>query len=134
MSCAVVLAFMGLCAVRGATIEGTVARVIDGDTVEVVINPFPDRRVTLDVRLKGVNAPEIRGRCDYERDLAQRAKRRLAAIIGGSNVTLAEIEDDKYGGRTVARLIVRGMDAGAILVNERLAVPYDGRTRKMDWC
>jgi endonuclease YncB( thermonuclease family) len=78
--------------------------------------------VSVSVRLKGVDAPELfRPQCEGVRALARKAKSIVGALIGGG-VLLREIEHDKYGGRVVARLeTAGGVDIGAALLAERLA-------------
>ena len=89
------------------------------------------------VRIRGIDAPEIAGACGQERTQAEAARERLAALIGGAPVTLAEIGPDKYSGRIVARLMTGApdhpVDAGAALVSEGLARRYSGKRRE-GWC
>ena len=50
-------------------------------------------------------------------------------------VVLHDISNDKYGGRVVARITTEsGEDLGALLLDENLAAPYDGRGAKAKWC
>ena len=36
--------------------------------------------------------------------------------------------------RVLGRLYVDGVDVGDILISEGLAVPYNGKGRRRDWC
>lgn len=103
-------------------IDADVERVVDGDTVRVSAKIWVDQRVSVAVRLKGVDAPELfRPQCEAERDAARKAKSFVEEIVGGG-VSLLEIEHDKYGGRVVARLETdSGTDVGAALVSKGLA-------------
>src|SRR5215510_7654440 len=85
-------------------IPAIVERVIDGDTVRVRARIWLAQELLTDVRLRGIDAPELHGRCPAERDRAQQAKAWLDARIGGRRVTISGITGDKYGGRVVARL------------------------------
>ncbi|WP_210211002.1 thermonuclease family protein [Rhodomicrobium lacus] len=99
--------------------------VIDGDTL---------RYDGVTYRLIGIDAPEIRrARCDAERTLAMLAKARLAQLVADPSATIETHKRREKYGRTLARLRVRGVDVGATLAAEGLALPYDGRT-KPDWC
>ena len=115
-------------------IPAVVERVIDGDTVRVRARIWLGQDVLTDVRLRGIDAPELHGRCPAERDRAQQAKAWLDARIGGRTVSLSEITGDKYGGRVVARLATPdGEDVSAALLAAGLVQPYNGR-RRPKWC
>jgi micrococcal nuclease len=116
------------------TYAAEVTRVIDGDTVEARVAVWMGQDVVTKVRLRGIDAPEIRGACGPERDQAIAARDALAKLVGQRPVTLAEIGPDKYFGRVVARLLTaEGRDAGAALVADGLARPYGGKRRE-SWC
>jgi micrococcal nuclease len=61
------------------------------------------------------------------------SRRRLVELLDAGAVDIEYEGIDRYG-RPLARLRVNGEDVGAILIRERLAVPYHGRGPKMDWC
>lgn len=109
-------------------------QVIDGDTLLVVARIWLGHQVKTRVRLAGVDAPEIRGRCLLERRMAVAARERAVALLGDGEVTLRDIRFGKYAGRVVARVISsRGADLGAELVLAGLGRPYGGGRRK-GWC
>jgi len=122
-----------------------VVAVIDGDTLEVRVHIWLGQNISTRVRLVGIDAPEIKGKCDRERDLARRARAYLlarldpaatgAAIGAGAGVVrLREVRYGKYAGRVLARVeTLDGMDLGQELVAAGLARPYDGR-RRSSWC
>jgi micrococcal nuclease len=118
-------------------LEGPVAaevlRVIDGDTLTVRAKIWIGQELTTNVRLLGVNAPELSGDCDEERMLAEAARRFLAERVEGRPVTLRNIALDKFGGRVVAVVEDGAGDIGSALLAARLAVPYDGG-RRGSWC
>jgi micrococcal nuclease len=118
-------------------LEGPVAaevlRVIDGDTLTVRAKIWIGQELTTNVRLSGVNAPELSGDCDEERKLAEAARRFLAERVEGRAVTLRSIALDKFGGRVVAVVEDGAGDLGSALLAARLAVPYDGG-RRQPWC
>lgn len=100
------------------------ARVVDGDTISVRGES---------IRIVGLDAPEIHGRCPRETTIARRARDRMAQLVAGG-VLLERHGRDRYG-RTLA--IVRdraGRDVAQILIRERLARPYYGRGRRQGWC
>jgi endonuclease YncB( thermonuclease family) len=114
-------------------ITADVLRVIDGDTFTVRAHIWIGQELTTNVRLLGVNAPELSGHCEEERALAEAARRFLAARLEGRSVTLRDIALDKYGGRVLARVEDSAGDIAAALLAARLVVPYDGG-RRGSWC
>ena len=118
-------------------LEGPVAaevlRVIDGDTMTVRAKIWIGQELTTNVRLLGVNAPELSGDCDEDSRLAEAARRFLAERVEGRPVTLRNIALDKFGGRVVAAVEDSTGDVASALLAARLAVPYDGG-RRAPWC
>lgn len=107
-------------------------RVIDGDTVEARVHVWMGQEVVTRFRLNSIDAPELTGACAAERDLAECARLRLAALAGGQDVTLVDIRPDKYFGRVAGRLLMAGgKDAGNRLMAEGLARTG---TRRFNWC
>jgi endonuclease YncB( thermonuclease family) len=115
-------------------VKARLVRVVDGDTIDVLARIWPDHYVEARVRLAGIDAPELRGKCAAERARAAAAKARLAALLAGGNLELRDIRYGKYAGRVVARVLTEsGRDAGALMIAARLARPYAGGHRA-GWC
>ncbi len=120
-----------------------VISVIDGDTLEIRVRIWLGQDLRTRVRLAGVDAPELKGECDREKDLARRAQAYLVARLGpgGSGagagvgaVRLRDIRYGKYAGRVLARVeTLAGADLGQALIAAGLARPYAGRARA-SWC
>jgi micrococcal nuclease len=124
--------------VRAETLPGPVRAevlsVIDGDTILVRARIWLDLELSVHVRLAGVDAPELRGRCAEERELAVRARALVERAVGSGRVVLSELEHDKYAGRVVARVTTAdGFDLAGALVAAGLARSYDGG-RRPSWC
>ena len=116
-------------------VDATVLDVIDGDTVTVRARIWLGQAIEIRVRLAGIDTPELRGRCDRERQLAAEARDVLTEQIAGRQVTLRDIRYGTYAGRVVARVSVRGEpDLGAMLLASGLARTYAGRGPRPDWC
>lgn len=113
----------------------TVDYIFDGDTFAAYVNLEDDINISVRVRLRNVDTPEIHGACDSEVRAALRAKERLAQLIPvGSVVELSKIKDDKYLGRIDAYVkTADGRDVGAVLISEKLGRPYSGG-RRVGWC
>ncbi|SOC37271.1 nuclease-like protein [Rhizobium subbaraonis] len=117
-------------------IEGPVRadllQVVDGDTLLVAAHPWPQHSIEVLVRLRGVDAPELRARCPAVREAARAARLRLGQLIGdGAPVILTNIAGDKYFGRVVADVrLSDGVNPAQELVAAGLAAPYDGSERR----
>ena len=111
-----------------------VLRVIDGDTFEARVHLWPGLDVTSRVRLRGIDAPELRARCDGERVGAEAARDALRTILDQGEVRIAHVVVDKYGGRVVADAFTRGTpDVSEAMIQNGAARRYDGRRRE-SWC
>lgn len=99
--------------------------VIDGDTF--ILNG--DR-----IRIADIDAPEIKGACDDEIKLAQRATTRLRELLNEAPFELrayASRDIDQYG-RKLRTLYRDGRSIGDILISESLARRWTGR--RQPWC
>ena len=119
-------------------IQAEVLRVIDGDTIEVRAKIWLDQYIETGVRLAGLDAPELRGKCEREKALARKAKARVEQLVKpGSRVRLTKIREGKYAGRVVAVVSFQylyGQEALAtMLIEEGLARRYKG-SRREGWC
>ncbi|MEQ1770360.1 MAG: thermonuclease family protein [Devosia sp.] len=125
----VVAAAAALMPERGTASTSTVpligpVRILDGDTLDVTGTR---------IRLADIDAPELFSpQCDSELRLAQRARQRLADLVGtGTGITLSGTGVDRYG-RDLRIVSRAGVSLGATLVAEGLARPWDGA--RHPWC
>lgn len=107
----------------------------DGDTIRVDIpGVSPLFGENISVRVRGLDAPEIRAKCQKEKAMALEAKERVHQFLEqAKHIILKETGRDKYF-RIVARVVADGVDVGDLLLNEGLAVPYDGGRKDTSWC
>lgn len=111
-----------------------VLAVIDGDTVVARVRIWIGQEVETRVRLAGIDAPELHGKCPQERTLAVMARDFLGRRVDGAEVTLRDVHYGKYAGRVVARLAADGVpDLSQALIDRGLARAYDGGARA-SWC
>jgi len=82
------------------------------------------------VRIADIDAPETRGKCPYESNLALAARDRLAELLDAP-FSLRRQGKDQYG-RTLAVVVVSGHSVGDRLVSEGLARTWTGR--REPWC
>jgi endonuclease YncB( thermonuclease family) len=111
-------------------------KVVDGDTVLVEAMPWPDHKVSTYVRLRGIDAPELKSKCPTFRKAALRAKEELTDLMVGQDiVSLTAISGDKYFGRVVADLALQdGMRPAQHLLEAGLVEPYQGRSKSKRPC
>jgi endonuclease YncB( thermonuclease family) len=99
--------------------------VIDGDTFA-----YAGTRI----RVADIDTPELRGRCAYERDLAQRAAGRMGALLAAGPFELHRAgtrDEDNYGRKL--RIVTRGgRSLGDRMVAEGLARTWTGH--REPWC
>jgi endonuclease YncB( thermonuclease family) len=109
-------------------------RVIDGDTFEARVRVWPGVEAVTRVRLRSVDAPEMKARCEAERVKAVAARDALARMLAARGVGISNVTQDKYGGRVDADVLAAGTgDVGEALVQLGLARRYDGG-RRAGWC
>ena len=114
-------------------------RVVDGDTIDAMIDLGFGVHVKKRIRLAGINAPESRTRNLEEKKLGLAAKKRLIEMLEEvtNNFELESQELGKYG-RVLGRLHVDKISGRDVLtkvcvndclVKEAHAVEYDGGKR-----
>lgn len=111
-----------------------VVRVVDGDTFEARVHLWPGLEMMTRVRLRGIDAPEMKGACAEELRMAETASEALRTLLAGGDVAIFNIGPDKYGGRVVADAATRRTPSvsGALLASGH-ARPYQGGKRG-GWC
>ena len=113
-----------------------VLRVIDGDTVDVIVDQGFDTYQRMRVRLYGIDAPETRTRdpktkahgmlsADWLRDI-------LSEHSGDIILQSHEYNRDKYG-RVLGTFHVGGVNVNNKMVIEHLAVRHSDDDSKMAW-
>ena len=107
----------------------------DGDTCSFTIHgvhPLLGHRIA--IRLAGIDTPEMHGKCEEEKALAREAKMFVESLLSqAQDIHLVGAKRGKYF-RIVARVEADGQDVSDLLIQEGLAVPYEGRTKVKEWC
>ena len=107
--------------------------VIDGDTFRARVDIWLGQSVTVKVRLKGVDTPEMNGKCAAEKKLARQAKGFAENWLRKNQVQLVNVHYGTYAGRVLATAQIKNGDSlSAALLAENLAKPYRGR--RAQWC
>lgn len=109
--------------------------VYDGDTFRANLKGYPELiGYRIGIRVNGIDTPEIKGKCKKEKALAQKAKTFAKDLLKNANsIILKNPKRGKYF-RIVADVYVDGVSLGQALINENLAVRYDGGTKIKNWC
>ena len=118
------------------TIEvSRVVSVYDGDTIKVDIDSWPEVvGKGISVRVRGVDTPEIRGKCDSEKALAIQARDYVRNLLTGESVVqLRNIERGKYF-RLVADVYSGDISISRELIIRGYGRPYDGQSSRGAWC
>lgn len=111
-----------------------VERVVDGDTLAVRVAIWIEQDLSVLVRIRGIDAPEVRGKCESEKEHAREATIALQQLVASGDVALTTIEGDKYFGRVIADVTTSaGENVGAALIASGHVRNYDGGARE-SWC
>ncbi len=109
-------------------------KVLDGDTFLADALVWPGQTVRVNIRLRGVDAPEMKARCDSERHAALRARQALVDLLGATPVSISNISGAKYYGRVLADVTTAdGSGVAGRLPDSNLVRPYGGG-RRAGWC
>ena len=118
---------------RDARYKVDVLRAVDGDTFVARVR-LPDRTVVTRVRLRGIDAPELKAQCARELRMAEAATRSLRVLLDQGGVTIFNIGPDKYAGRVVADAATTSTaNVSSALLAAGQVRGYDGGHRS-GWC
>ena len=118
----------------GTVTVSKVISVYDGDTFRVNINSLPPIvGKNIPIRVNGVDTPEIRGKCQYEKNLALKARDFVRdKLSNAKEIKLTNLQRGKYF-RVVANVLVDGVSLEQELLDNKLAYEYYGG-KKLSWC
>jgi len=116
----------------------SIAKVVDGDTIDADIDLGFDVSLNKRIRLAGIDTPESRTKDEYEKKLGLESKEWLKKHLEGAKDILIKTElpdsTEKYG-RIIGHLYI---NSGQVSVNNKMidegyAWEYDGGTKKKDF-
>ena len=112
-------------AVIAGPVAAEVLRVIDGDTILVAAKPWPQQTMEVYVRLRGIDAPELKS---ATREAGQQARAALASLTSDQDeIQLTHISGDKYFGRVVADISFSdGRNPAQEMLSAGYVSPYGG--------
>lgn len=117
-------------------VSAEILRVVDGDTLLVEAQPWPQQKMEVYVRIRGIDAPELKSKCETVRSAGQNARQALEIMAAqSSRIQLIRISGDKYFGRIVADVILSdGHSVADGLLLAGLVRTYDGGRKPRETC
>ena len=111
-----------------------VTSIYDADTFRVNIEGWPAIIGNhVPIRVLGVDAPELRGKCEFEKVAARKAKQHTVALLRSAKVIkLTNMKRGKYF-RILSNVLVDGKSLADSLISHGLARSYAGGKRG-GWC
>jgi endonuclease YncB( thermonuclease family) len=113
--------------------EGEVIKVYDGDTITIAAklpyNASPLYR--FQVRLLGIDSPEMNGKSQEEREAAQKSQKALEDLVLHKTVYLKDCGNEKYG-RLLANVYIdekERINVNHWMIENGYAVEYRGGTK-----
>tara|TARA_R110002020_G_scaffold437738_1_gene648025 strand:+ start:21 stop:377 length:357 start_codon:yes stop_codon:yes gene_type:complete len=109
-----------------------VDRIVDGDTIDVMIDLGFNTHIKRRIRMYGINAPESRTRDLEEKARGLASKERLTEMLEEDNIIMKSHGKGKYG-RVLGELFVKKeneyISINELLVKEGFAEEYFGGKR-----
>jgi len=110
-----------------------VIRTVDGDTFLARVHQRNGGHLVVRVRLRGIDAPELKASCQDELNKAEAATDALRNLLGQGDVTISNLGPDKYG-RILADVATRRTaNVSATLLAGGYVRSYNGGHRD-GWC
>lgn len=113
-------------------ILGKVIKVYDGDTITIatkLTNDMPEI-YRFNVRLSGIDTPEIKSKNKNEKEKAKIVRDNLSDLILNKIVYVKNIKTEKYG-RLLANVFYGDIDISEWLLEKSFALKYNGGTKQI---
>ena len=111
--------------------KGKVIKVYDGDTITVQFKlPYKKSKLyKISVRLNGIDCPELKTKNEIEKKCSKIAKQKVSDLLMGKTVQFKNVGMEKYG-RLLADVYYNNKSVNEWLLENHLAITYDGGTKK----
>ena len=122
------------------TYQAQVTRVVDGDTIDALVDLGFDIHKSIRIRLVGMNAPESRTRDLEEKKRGLEAKKRTQELLEEVSSKSGYFRLRSHGvgkyGRVLADIFIQDKEGKEICINQQLiteghAYVYDGGKKKL---
>ena len=112
--------------------KGKVVKVYDGDTFTIAtkLPHNKEQYYRFPVRIKGIDAPELRTKDKIEKEYAIISRDYLSSMINDRIVHLENVEFEKYG-RLLADVYIDNVSVSKAMLDKRYAVEYDGKKKSI---
>ena len=107
------------------TYNANIYNVVDGDTIDAIVDLGFKLYIKMRLRLAGIDTPE------KNTPLGKVVKQFVTDSLLDKNVVIQTTKPDKYG-RTLATVILAGRVFNTVLLDKHYAQPYDGK-KKLPW-
>lgn len=108
----------------------SIASIYDGDTFKINLNcSLAVYCEKVPVRVRGVDTPEIKGKTEREKKLAQQAKEFAKEFLSQEPINLSNCSRDKYFRLLCDVKNGQGKDLARELIKHDLGYSYDGGTK-----
>ena len=119
----------------GGVVADQVLKVVDGDTIYVTVDAWPPLFGTVaKIRLRGIDTPEIRGKCVAERKAAIEARDFVGSVLRKAKLVVLTNMSQGTFFRVVADVIVDGVNLNDLLVRKNMARVYRQSVGRLPWC
>lgn len=108
-----------------------VVKVVDGDTIDIIIDLGFDLTKKERVRLAGIDTPESRTRDLVEKKYGLLSKEFLKTQLKEGKIVIKTHKDEETGkfGRILGEIFVDGVNVNQLMCDEGHAVLYEGQNK-----
>ena len=108
-----------------------ITKIVDGDTIDVIIDLGFDIFHSARVRLYGIDTPESRTRDREEKRYGLRAKEYLTHCLDVDKDIILRTHKEEKGkfGRILGEIIIDDVNINTLMIENHHAVPYHGQSK-----
>jgi endonuclease YncB( thermonuclease family) len=105
-------------------------KIVDGDTIDVILDVGFDILYGVRIRLQGIDTPEKRTSDPIEKVFGYAATKRLTELITDKNLVIStELDGRGKFGRVLGTIYANGTNVNELMVFEHYAVAYHGQNK-----
>lgn len=115
----------------GITTLAKAIKIYDSDTITIAF-PFKDEIYKYNLRLNGIDAPEIKSKIEAEVNMAKKGQKFLSDLILNKLIKVKMGKMDKYQRILADIFLLDDTDIIPLLLDKKFVRPYSG-DKKADW-